>query len=271
MLSSILLVLGVAVLAMAFRSFDNPICQRLCALCVLGTTFLLGYLPTANLVVGLGAAALWIFVPWFEILTRVRTLRMPVEREFERQIPPGRDLFPNLDELTDEIEHEGFEIVNDLGCDWSEQRLFMRLFHRPNDKTQAAVCLVDQGNIAFYYLTLITRIRDGRVFMTWNYPFSYSLKFLPDTHIRRTRPTVPFTSMCVAHSNLLSEHDIATDAILRLDPLQIQVSLQNDLRAQITHNVRAGLLTRVDEQSVRYTWRGMFYLWFRLLWDFVKL
>jgi len=30
-------------------------------------------------------------------------------------------------------------------------------------------------------------------------------------------------------------------------------------------------LARVDAQSVRYTWRGMFYLWFRFLWDFVRL
>jgi hypothetical protein len=35
--------------------------------------------------------------------------------------------------------------------------------------------------------------------------------------------------------------------------------------------VRAGLLAPVDEQKVRYTWRGMFYIWFRFLWDFVRL
>jgi hypothetical protein len=271
MLSSILLVLGVVVLALAFRSFDNPICQRLSVLSVLGGSFLLGFLPTGNYIVGFCVAALWIFLPWLEILTRVRALRMPVQREFEHKSPPDRDLFPNLDDLTDEIEQEGFEIVNDLGCDWSEQRQFMRLFHRPCDQTQAALCLVDQGNIAFYYLTLITRLRDGKVFMTWNYPFSYSLKFLPDTHIRRTRPNASFKSMCASHSRLLSQYRIATNEILNLDPSQIEASLQKDLTAQISHNVRVGLLAQVDEQNVRYTWRGMFYLWFRLLWDFVKL
>jgi hypothetical protein len=271
MLSSVFLVFGVAVLAMAFRSFDHPICQRLCILCILGASFLIGYLTTGNTVIGLGVAALWIFLPWFEILTKVRALRMPVEREFEQKSPPGRDLFPNLDDLTDEIEEEGFDLVNDLGCDWDEQRQFIRLFHRAGDQTQAAVCLVDQGSIAFYYVTLMTRPRDGKVFMTWNYPFSYSLKFLPQTHIRRVRPAASFTSMCGAHQNLLSQNQISADLIPKLDPPQIRLLLQQDLTAQIRHNVRAGLLARVDEQNVRYTWRGMFYLWFRFLWDFVRL
>ncbi len=271
MLPSVLLILGIAVLAMAFRSFDNSICQRLCILCILGVSFLLGYLPTGSCYVGLGVAALWLFLPWVEILTKVRALRMPVEREFEYKSPPGRDLFPNLDDLTDEIEQEGFDVVDDLGCDWNEQRQFIRVFHRSSDQTQAAVSLVDQGNIAFYYVTLMTRPQDGEIFMTWNYPFSYSLKFLPQTHIRRVRSTASFSAMCESHRNLLSQNHISPDAIPKLDPPQIQLLLQQDLTAQINHNVRAGLLARVDDQSVRYTWRGMLYLWFRFLWDFVRL
>ena len=39
---------------------------------------------------------------------------MPVERELEHKSPPGRDLFPNLDDLTEEIEQVGFEQITDL-------------------------------------------------------------------------------------------------------------------------------------------------------------
>jgi hypothetical protein len=271
MLSSILLVLGVAVLGMAFRCFDHPIAQRLCILCVLAVSFLLGYLPSGNWVVGLAVATLWIFLPWLEILTKIRTLRMPLERELESKNPPGRDLFPNLDDLTDEIEREDFELIDDLGCDWDAQHQFLRLFHRAGDQTQVALCLIDQGNIAFYYISLMTRSTDGHVFTTWNYPFSYSLKFSPHTHIQRVRSRASFGAMCTAHQQLLSKYKISIDAIPKLDPPQIQSLLQQDLTAQITHNVRAGLLAPVDEQKVRYTWRGMFYLWFRFLWDFVRL
>src|ERR1700692_4675215 len=106
MLSSIFLILGIAVLGMAFRSFDHPIAQRLCILCVLLVSFLLGYLPSGSWAVGLAVAALWIFLPWLEILTKIRGLRLPLERELEHQNPPGRDLFPNLDDLTEDIHME---------------------------------------------------------------------------------------------------------------------------------------------------------------------
>ena len=271
MLSSILLLLGVAVLGMAFRSFDHPIAQRLCVLCVLAVSFLLGYLPSGNWAVGLAVATLWIFLPWLEILTKIRALRMPLERELESKSPPSRDLFPNLDDLTEEIEQEGFELIDDLGCDWDAQQQFLRLFLRPTDQTQAALCLIDQGNIAFYYVSVMTRPIGGRVFMTWNYPFSYSLKFLPHTHIQRVRPSASFVDICAAHQLLLSRNKISIEAVPKLHPPQIQALLQQDLTAQISHNVRAGLLAHVDEQKVRYTWRGMFYLWFRFLWDFVRL
>ena len=49
MLSSILLVLGIAVLGMAFRTFNHPVAQRLSILCVLAVSFLIGYLPTGKL------------------------------------------------------------------------------------------------------------------------------------------------------------------------------------------------------------------------------
>ena len=259
MLSSILLVLGVAVLGMAFRSFDHLVTQRLCVLCVLAVSFLIGYLPSGNWFIGLAVA------------TKIRALRMPLEREFEFKSPPGRDLFPNLDDLTEEIEQEGFELINDLGCDWDAQRQFLRLFHRTKDQTQAALCLIDQGNIAFYYISLMTRPTDGHIFTTWNYPFSYSLKFLPHSHIQRVRPTASFMAICEAHQQLLARNNISVETIPKLDPPKIPELLQQDLTAQITHNVRAGLLARVDEEKVRYTWRGMFYLWFRFLWDFVRL
>ena len=227
--------------------------------------------PSGSWVAGLAVASLWIFLPWLEILTKIRTLRMPVERELEHKSPPGRDLFPNLDDLTEEIEQVGFELITDLGCDWDAQRQFLRLFHRSSDQTQVAVCLIDQGSIAFYYISLMTRSVDGQVFTTWNYPFAYALKFSPQTHIQRVRPTVSFHAMCGAHRTLLARNEVAADRILKLDPKQIQALLQEDLTAQITHNVRAGLLAPVDEQKVRYTWRGMFYIWFRFLWDFVRL
>jgi hypothetical protein len=271
MFSSILLVLGVAVLAMALRSFRHPISQKLGLICILITSFLIGYLPSGNPVIGLLVASLWLFLPWLEILTRIRTLRFPLDRTLRQRTPPSRELFPNLEELTGEIEQEGFELIVDVGWDWEVQKQFLRLFHRTSDQTQAALCLIDQGDVAFYYLSLMTRALDGRILTTWNYPFSYALKFLPESKIHRVRATLSFAEMCESHSHFLQRTGVGNAAIMHLDPDQIQQLLQSDLRAQISHNVKAGLLIAVNDSQVRYTWRGMFYLWFRFLIDFVRL
>jgi hypothetical protein len=271
MLASILLVLGVAVLGIAFRSFRNPACQRLGVLCILATSFLIGYLPSGSWICGAIVASIWVFLPWLDILTKIRVLKMPVERQIRHKNPPNRELFPNLEELTEEIEAQGFEVIDDIGCDWETQEQFLRIFHRDADQTQAAVCLIDQGDIAFYYVSVMTRTSDDQQFTTWNYPFSYSLKFLPKNHIHRVKPDSSFAEMCAAHLKLLGKAPITRDQIQKLDPEQIRDLLQQDLTAQIKHNVRAGLLTPVDDEKVRYTWRGMFYLWVRFLWDFVRL
>lgn len=270
MFASILLICGVAVLGMAFRSFKHPLTQRLGLLCILAASFLLGYLPTHSWLLGLLAASVWFLLPWVEILTRIRAVRLPVDRIVRPQAPPSRERFPNLADLTEEIEAEEFEVVDDVGCDWNSQRQFLRLFHRVSDQTQAAVCLVDQDDIVFYYISLVTRARDGKVFTTWNYPFSYSLKFGPENRVSRVRGDAPFSAICQAHRSFLSRNAIRIDEVLYLEPSQIQDFLQKDLRSQICHNVAAGLLAPATEGEVRYTWRGLFYVWFRFLWDLVR-
>lgn len=270
MFASALLICGVAVLGMAFRTFKNGLAQRLSLLCILATSFLIGYLPTRSWLLGLLAASVWLLLPWLEILIRIRGVRMPVDRIVRPRTPPSYELFPNLDDLTEEVEAEAFEVVDDVGCDWDTQRQFLRLFHRASDQTQAAVCLVDQDDIAFYYVSLVTRARDGQVFTTWNYPFSYSLKFGPENHVLRVRSEVSFSSICQAHQSFLARNSVRPDEVSNLEPSQMQNLLQNDLRSQISHNVAAGLLAPETDGKVRYTWRGLFYIWLRFLWDLIR-
>ena len=123
---------------------------------------------------------------------------------------------------------------------------------------------------AFYYISLVTRARDGQVFTTWNYPFSYSLKFGPDNHVLRVRAEASFSSICQAHRSFLARNSVSPDEVPSLEPGQMQSLLQNDLRSQITHNVAAGLLAPETDGKVRYTWRGLFYVWLRFLWDLIR-
>src|SRR5438067_10550638 len=146
MLFNILLILGVAVLSMALRSYSGMIAQKLGALGIFATSFLLGYLLMGSVAIGITCAASWLLLPWLELLTRIRKLRLPLEKNLRHKTPPSREVFPALNELTGEVEEEGFEHVEDAGWDWEDYEQFFRLFYKPIERAQSAICVIDQGN-----------------------------------------------------------------------------------------------------------------------------
>src|SRR5438093_6472045 len=77
MLFGLFLTLGVAVLSVALRSYQTSLAQKLGALGILIASFLAVYFITGNAGWGVAGAATWLFLPWLEILTRIRTLRLP--------------------------------------------------------------------------------------------------------------------------------------------------------------------------------------------------
>lgn len=271
MLFNFLFILGIAVLSMALRSYSSVLAQKLGAFGILVTSFLLGYLLTGNVAVGVVCAASWLLLPWLELLTRIRKLRLPLEKNLRHKSPPSRELFPVLPELTEEVEDERFDYVDDAGWDWDDYQQFFRLFYKPNEKTQAIICLVDQDNIAFYYLSLSSRAKDGKIWTTWNYPFSYSLKLAPQWKINRMRADQSFLEMCESHRDWLRRNDVGIETLEELDPDKIQAEMQKDLRAQIAHNLATGVLTQTAEGQIRYSWRGLFFIWFQFLRDLVRL
>src|SRR5438874_2679746 len=189
MLFGLLLTLGVAVLSVPLRSYQPTFAQKLGALGVLIASFLAVYFITGNAAWGVAGAASWLFLPWLEILTRIRTLRLPKEKRLRPKNPPSNSLFPALDEISREIENEGFAHVNDAGWDWEDYRQFFRLFYKTDDR----------------------------------------------------------------------------------DEERMQTDIENDLREQIAHNVRAGVLKPAADDEVKYSWRGMIYLWCQFLLDLVRL
>ena len=102
--------------------------------------------------------------------------------------PPSNSLFPALDEISREIENEGFAHVNDAGWDWEDYRQFFRFFYKDDDRAQATICLNEQHDLSFYYLRISSRAKDGIIWTTWNYPLSYGLKLTPQFRINRQRP-----------------------------------------------------------------------------------
>jgi hypothetical protein len=262
MLFGLLLTLGVAVLSVALRSYQTTFAQKLGALGVLIASFLAVYFITGNAAWGVAGAASWLFLPWLEILTRIRTLRLPKEKRLRPKNPPPNSLFPALDEISREIENEGFAHVNDAGWDWEDYRQFFRLFYKADDRAH---------DLSFYYLRVSSRGKDGIVWTTWNYPLSYGLKLTPQFRINRQRPDQTFWQLYQSHREFLRNHSVETTSLDPLDEERMQTDIENDLRDQIAHNVRAGVLKSAADDEVKYSWRGMIYLWCQFLLDLVRL
>ncbi len=271
MLQSTLIILAVAALSLALRSFHSAWLQKLGAIGILATSFLVGWLYSGYPAVGALCAGSWLLLPWLEILTRIRKLRLPLEKNLRQRTPPSRDTFPALDELTTEVEEEGFEHVEDAGWDWDDYQQFFRLFYKPSARTQVAICLIDQTGIVFYYVSISSRARDGTIWTTWNYPFSHSMKLVPQLRINRMRSDQTFFQLHEAHHQHLAENGVTVEDLEPLDPGEIPAEIQKDLRAQIAHNIAKGVLLHTDEGQIRYSWRGMFFIWCQFLRDLVRL
>jgi hypothetical protein len=271
MLFPLFLILGVAVLSVALRSFQSAFSQKAGALGILLASYLLVYFITNSHVLGALAAASWFFLPWVEILTRIRTLRLPKEKQLRPKSEPSPDTFPNLNEITREIENEGFVHVTDAGWDWEDYRQFFRLFYKDEDRAQATICLNEQHDLSFYYLRISSRAKSGIIWTTWNYPLSYGLKLTPHFRINRQRPDHSFWQLYQSHREFLRRNRVETATIDALDEERIEKEMENDLRDQIAHNIKKGVLTPTSAGNVKYSWRGMLYLWCQFLLDLVRL
>src|SRR5438132_3309632 len=199
MLFGLLLTLGIAVLSVALRSYQTSFAQKAGALGILTASFLAVYFATGSFALGFVGALSWLFLPWLEILTRIRVLRLPREKSLQPKSPPSSDVFPTLDEISAEIHNEGFVHITDAGWDWEDYRQFFRLFYKEEDRAQATICLNEQNDLSFYYLRISSRANDGTIWTTWNYPLSYGLKLTPQFRINRQRPDQSFWQLYPSH------------------------------------------------------------------------
>jgi len=268
LLSEVLLVAGAGMLSAALRSFRHPALFRAGTFGFVLTSFLAGWLIGGNVWTGGIFASTWFLLPWLEILTRVRKLRLPLDRRLESCAPPPRAAFPAFPELSEEMESGGFEHVEDASWHHGDTRQFYRLFRSADRTTAGAICLVEQSEFAFYYIALRSRAVDGRLLITWNYPFSYGLHQMPGTILNRATGEKSILEMIRLHRGFLEREAMA--GLCPMEESSLRAEIQADLRGQLDHNLSCGILKKAGESTICYTVRGMFFLWFQFLRDFVR-
>ncbi len=267
-----LIVIGLVLLAVALRTARRNLLRKLGALTFLVASFALFFFFSGSLAVGLAGAMLWFLLPWIELLTRVRRMRLPVENRLRPTAPPNPSFFPNAVEAAAAMDEAGFEHVADHGWEWAGMQQHFRLFWHPEERAVAAVCLCEHSNVAFAFISIASRGCDGRIWRTTNFPFSPMLRCAPDVRWNH----VPCEKSCF-HQILADHHDflrkcrVSLDELRVPDPDNIVIEIEDEMRGQVEHNLRSGLILPDGERHFRYSPRGLFFLWGQFIKDMVRL
>ncbi len=270
-MSKVLIIIGLLLFAYACRTFQNRWLSKAGWLAVLAATYCGGYFLSGSHAWGAVALSLWVLFPWVEIVSRVRKLRFPLRSEVRHRFPPSRDIFPDLEEITSEVENAGFEKADDAGWKWEETDHFVRIFYHAEKRLQATVSVAQQEGFVFSHANLTTRTLDGRVYVTTNYPFSFTMKLAPQQRLQRCADAEVFDDMLRAHESFLHKQGVKPADIATQDPDALHTVLETDLSEQIRHNLTAGVIVREGEDHFRYSWRGCFYLWFQVVKDMIRV
>jgi hypothetical protein len=267
-----LIVLGLFILAIGLRSSRRAVWRKLGALVFLIASFAAFYFLTGAWWGGLVGVALWFLLPWVELLTRIRPMRLPMENRLRTRELPDPAFFPNAVEAAGAMEEAGFEHVDDCGWEWGGMKQHFRLFWHPEEKAVSAVCLCEQGEVAFAFISVTSRDEAGRIWRTTNFPFSPTLKCPPQmrwNHVPCERNC--FHQILRDHQDFLRRVKVPVDSLMVPDPDEIEGAIEEEMKTQIRHNLEAGIIRATDDGHFEYSFRGLMFLWGQFVKDMVRL
>lgn len=212
-----------------------------------------------------GAAAMlgcWLLLPWLELGTRVRQLRLPERVELRRRPVPSPELFPALRDQSREIESHGFVRVADLGWDGPDQKQFLRLLRDADGRRVAALHCIEQGALCFSFASITQVAQDGTLWRSWTSPLPAGLRQPPGQHFQRLPDCADFAELLDAQQRFTAP---AQGDWRQLDAAELPAQFETETCRQLDHNRDRGMLRPAAAQQLRYTWRGLFYLYGQVL------
>lgn len=271
MVRETLIVAGLASLALALRSVRVRYARKVGALLFLAASFLVLYFVTGSLLGGFIGVLMWFFLPWIELLTRIRRMRLPLENRLQHEPSPASSLIPNAPEAAAAMEEEGFEHVSDCAWKWNGTRQFFRLYWNPEERAVAAVCVCEQSDVAFAFLSISSATCDGKILRTTNFPFAPTLRCPPDVHWNH----IPCSCNCFhqilgGHRKYLARRGILHDNLRVPDPETIEETIESEMARQVRHNLAGGIIRLTGDGHFRYSARGLFFLWGQFIKDMIR-
>lgn len=268
-----LIVLGLVMMALALRSTRHKVPRKLGAFVFLGASFSAAWFISGYCWWwGLAGVAIWFFLPWIELLTRIRRMRLPLENRLQHESPPSSSLIPNATEAAAAMEEDGFEHISDCAWQWDGMKQFFRLYWNPEERAVATVCLCEQSDVAFAFLSISSTTCDGRLLRTTNFPFAPTLRCPPDVSWNH----MPCSCNCFhkilgEHNAYLARTGIPHDALRIPDPEKIEELIEDEMTRMVRHNLDTRIIRlTTDGGHFRYSARGMFFLWGQFVKDMIR-
>jgi hypothetical protein len=267
-----LIIVAIIIFGYALRSCQTILFRKLGAIVMLFASGLCFYFLTDSIWAGIAAAAAWFFLPLVELFTRIRTMRMPLENQLEQSFSTNLSNFPNASKHISTLEKAGYEHIRNCGWNLGGMEQLYQLFWNAETKSVASLCLCEQSNVTFTYLTITSRdITDG-VWRTTNFPFSPTLKSAPRVHWNQVSCANECTiKLLKDHFTFLHRQGFIDDDLSIPDPDQLEQEIESELRSQIDHNLESGIIRLTGDGYFRYTLRGLFFLWRQFIKDMIRL
>ena len=222
------------------------------------------YFFSGSVVMGCAVLAIWIFFPVWEMVFVLRQLRVPRHRELADARAPreGQD---ELSDMSNALKDIGFEVLDECHLKPADHEQYYRIFMRADGIIQATIGYISQGAIGFHFMAFTANGKDGRRWITWDYPLTYGLIMPPNIAVFRALHCQDVAELYQAQLDFLeingvSEKDLAPNELTRE---AVRARLEETLNQQIEYNISRGYLSPVagtESESFGYSWRGTLYV-----------
>ena len=225
---------------------------------------LAAYFFTGSALLAGATLGAWIFFPVWEMVFVLRQLRVPRHRELADARAP-RDHFEELGDMTSALVEDGFENLDECRLSPVQHEQYYRIFVSEDGRVHATIGYIAQGAIGFHFVAFTSNGKDGRRWVTWDYPLTYGLIMPPNTAVYRALHCQDVHELHQAHLDFLEINDVRPDDLASGERTReaVRARLEETLNQQIEYNISQGYLapaTGGDADSFCYSWRGTFYV-----------
>ena len=134
-------------MAIAFRTARRGWVRKLGAVAFLAASYALFFFLTDQWWGGVIGVVVWFFLPWVELLTRVKRMKLPMDNRLRHQTVPNTSFFPHAQQMLDTMESEGFDYAGDCCWEWSGMKQHYRMYYHQETRTMATLCLCEQSDV----------------------------------------------------------------------------------------------------------------------------